>query len=169
MGLKWDKVDLEHNLLKIDKSLVSTKSKGVYLGDTKTIDVRYLNLPAETVSLLRQYRREQLRLQIANGDRWTNSGYVFTQDNGKHMNPDSITGWLKEFSLRHGLPHINPHAFQHTVASLLLANGTDILTVSKQLGHASVNTTESFYSHIIGENKTKATECIADVLLRKKA
>ena len=169
MGLKWDKVDLEHNLLKIDKSLVSTKSKGVYLGDTKTIDVRYLNLPAETVSLLRQYRREQLRLQIANGDRWTNSGYVFTQDNGKHMNPDSITGWLKEFSLRHGLPHINPHAFRHTVASVLLANGTDIVTVSKQLGHASVNTTESFYSHIIEENKAKATECIADVLLRKKA
>lgn len=169
MGLKWDKVDLEHNLLKIDKSLVSTKSKGVYLGDTKTIDVRYLNLPDKTVSLLRQYRREQLRLQIANGDRWTNSGYVFTQDNGKHMNPDSITGWLRDFALRHGLPHINPHAFRHTVASVLLANGTDIVTVSKQLGHASVNTTESFYSHIIEENKAKATECIADVLLRKKA
>ena len=169
MGLKWEKVDFEHNLLKIDKSLVSTKSKGVYLGDTKTIDVRYLNLPDETVSILHQYRREQLRLQIANGDRWTNSGYVFTQDNGKHMNPDSITGWLRDFSLRHGLPHINPHAFRHTVASVLLANGTDIVTVSKQLGHASVNTTESFYSHIIEENKAKATECIADVLLRKKA
>lgn len=55
------------------------------------------------------------------------------------------------------------------MASVLLANGTDIVTVSKQLGHASVNTTESFYSHIIEENKAKASECIADVLLRKKA
>ena len=52
---------------------------------------------------------------------------------------------------------------------MLLANGTDIVTVSKQLGHASVNTTENFYSHIIEENKAKASECIADVLLRKKA
>ena len=40
---------------------------------------------------------------------------------------------------------------------------------SKQLGHASVNTTENFYSHIIEENKVRASECIADVLLRKKA
>ena len=50
-----------------------------------------------------------------------------------------------------------------------LANGTDIVTVSKQLGHASITTTENFYSHIIEENKAKAAECIADVLIRKKA
>lgn len=169
MGLKWEKVDFENNIVKIDRSLVSTKSKGVYLGNTKTSDIRYLNLPIETMRLLREHRRAQLCMQIKNGDRWVESGFVFTQDNGQHMNPDSITGWLNDFSARHDLPHIHPHAFRHTVASVLLANGTDIVTVSKQLGHASVNTTESFYSHIIEENKAKATQCIADVLLRKKA
>ena len=169
MGLQWEKVDLENNRVKIDKALVSSKSKGTYLGNTKTADVRYLNLPAETMTILRQHKREQLRLQIANGDRWQHTGFVFTTDDGSHMNPDSITGWLHDFSRRHNLPHINPHAFRHTVASVLLANGTDIVTVSKQLGHASVNTTENFYSHIIEENKAKASECIADVLLRKKA
>jgi integrase len=169
MGLKWDKVDFDHSRVKIDRALVASKSKGVYEGATKTSDIRYLNLPKETMELLRQYKREQLRLQLANGDRWMHTGYVFTQDNGDHMYPDSITAWLYDFSRRHNLPHINPHAFRHTVASVLLANGTDIVTVSKQLGHASVNTTENFYSHIIEENKAKATECIADVLLRKKA
>ena len=169
MGLQWERVDFENNRVKIDKALVSSKSKGTYLGNTKTADVRYLNLPAETMTLLRQHKREQLRLQIANGDRWQHTGFVFTTDDGSHMNPDSITGWLHDFSRRHNLPHINPHAFRHTVASVLLANGTDIVTVSKQLGHASVNTTENFYSHIIEENKAKASECIADVLLRKKA
>ena len=169
MGLQWDKVDFDNSRVKIDKALVSSKSKGTYLGNTKTADVRYLNLPAETMTLLRQHKREQLRLQIANGDRWQHTGFVFTTDDGSHMNPDSITGWLHDFSRRHNLPHINPHAFRHTVASVLLANGTDIVTVSKQLGHASVNTTENFYSHIIEENKAKASECIADVLLRKKA
>lgn len=169
MGLQWEKVDFDNNRVKIDKALVSTKSKGTYLGNTKTSDIRYLTLPAETMNLLRQHKREQLRLQLANGDRWQSTGFVFTADDGSSMNPDSITGWLHDFSRRHNLPHINPHAFRHTVASVLLANGTDIVTVSKQLGHASVNTTENFYSHIIEENKAKASECIADVLLRKKA
>ena len=169
MGLKWEKVDFEHSRVKIDMALVSSKSKGVFEETTKTSDIRYLTLPMETMDLLKQHKLEQLRLQLANGDRWIHTGYVFTQDNGDHMNPDSITGWLKDFSARHGLPHINPHAFRHTVASVLLANGTDIVTVSKQLGHASITTTENFYSHIIEENKAKAAECIADVLIRKKA
>ena len=98
-----------------------------------------------------------------------NRNVVFTKDNREWLHPDSITRWLNNFSRDNGLPHINLHAFRHTVASVLLANGTDIVTVSKQLGHASVNTTESFYSHIIEENKAKASECIADVPLRKKA
>lgn len=169
MGLRWEKVDFDNNRVKIDRALISSKSKGVYEESTKTSDIRYLTLPRETMDLLRLHKREQLRLQLANGDRWLHTGYVFTQDNGDRMNPDSITGWLHDFSRRHNLPNINPHAFRHTVASVLLANGTDIVTVSKQLGHASITTTESFYSHIIEENKAKASECIADVLLRKKA
>lgn len=169
MGLKWDKVDFKTNRVKIDRELIISKSKGVHESTTKTNDIRYLTLPTETMVLLRKHKREQLRLQLANGDRWIDSGYVFTQDNGDHMNPDSVTGWLYGFSRRHGLPHINPHAFRHTVASVLLANGTDIVTVAAQLGHASASTTENFYAHIIEENKAKASECIADVLLRKKA
>ena len=169
MGLKWEKVDFDNCRVKIDRALVSSKSKGVFEESTKTSDIRHLHLPKETMDLLLQHKREQLRLQLANGDRWLHTGYVFTQDNGDHMNPDSITGWLKDFSTRHSLPHINPHAFRHTVASVLLANGTDIVTVSKQLGHASITTTESFYSHIIEENKAKAADCIANVLIRKKA
>lgn len=169
MGLKWEKVDFQKSRITIDRALIVSPSKGVYESSTKTSDIRYLNLPRETMDLLRKYRREQLLLQFANGDRWRHTGYVFTQDNGEHMNPDSITGWLLDFSKRHGLPHINPHAFRHTVASVLLANGTDIVTVAAQLGHASTSTTENFYAHIIEENKAKASECIADVLLRKKA
>lgn len=169
MGLKWEKVDLKNNRIKIDRALITSPSRGVYESSTKTSDVRYLTLPTDTVELLKRYRHEQLRLQLLNGDRWIHSGYVFTTDSGDHMNPDSVTRWLAEFSRRHNLPHINPHAFRHTVASVLLANGTDIVTVASQLGHASASTTENFYAHIIEENKAKAAECIADVLLRKRA
>lgn len=169
MGLKWEKVDFNNNRVKIDRALIVTPSMGVQESTTKTSDIRYLTLPQETMDLLKQHRRDQLRLQLANGDRWIHTGYVFTQDNGDRMNPDSITAWLNDFSKRHSLPHINPHAFRHTVASVLLANGTDIVTVAAQLGHASASTTENFYAHIIEENKAKASECIADVLLRKKA
>ena len=167
-GLKWEKVDLDQRRIKIDRALLITPSKGVYEDSTKTEDTRFLRIPEETVRLLKQYRASQWELKLKNADRWIETGYVFTADNGDRIRPDSITAWLNDFSKRRGLPHINPHAFRHTVASVLIANGTDVVTVSKQLGHASVTTTESFYSHIIEESKAQAAECLADVMLRRK-
>lgn len=169
MGLKWEKVDFKTNRIIIDRALIVSPSKGVYESTTKTEDTRYLVLPKETMDLLKQHKHDQLVLQIANGDRWIHTGYCFTQDNGDRMNPDSITAWLSDFSKRHNLPHIHPHAFRHTVASVLLGAGTDVVTVAAQLGHANAATTENIYAHVIEANKAKASECISDILLRKKA
>jgi len=167
VGLKWEKIDMDTGRIKIDRALLYHPKTGVYESTTKTGDTRYLQVPMETVGVLKAWRRHQREVQLLNGDRWQNTGYVFTRDNGEPIHPQTISAWLRDFSKRRGLPHINPHAFRHTVASVLLANGTDVVTVSKQLGHASVGTTESFYSHIIEENKAKAAECIADVMLRR--
>ena len=168
MGLKWEKVDFENRQIKIDSAVKYLPDRGVYEGGTKTGTTRTLHLPLESVQLLKQYRLEYLELRLKNGDRWNDTGFVFVQDDGRPMNPDSIGTWLRKFSARHGLPHINPHAFRHTVASVLIAGGTDVVTVSKQLGHQKISTTEDFYSHIIEENKEKATDCIAEALLRRK-
>lgn len=168
MGLKWSKIDFETGQVRIDEALKYLPGVGSYSGETKTGNTRTLYLPKETLQLLRLHKRECLEMRLANGDRWHDTGYVFVQDDGQPMNPDSIGNWLNGFSARHGLPHINPHAFRHTVASVLIANGTDVVTVSKQLGHHKVTTTEDFYSHLIEENKEKASACIADTLLRRK-
>ena len=167
-ALKWSKVDLEAGRLEISANLCYSKERGIYETTTKTGGTRYVNIPRETVAMLRRYKTSQGMLQLANGDRWKDTGYLFTQDDGKPMNPTSITAWLRKFSMRRGLPHINPHAFRHSVASILISAGTDLVTVSKQLGHTQVSTTGDIYSHVIEEAKAQATECIADVMLRRK-
>ncbi|MPN52463.1 Tyrosine recombinase XerC [bioreactor metagenome] len=85
------------------------------------------------------------------------------------MNPDSLTDWLNKFSKRNGLPHINLHAFRHTMASVLINSGKDVVSVSKRLGHAKVSTTTDICSHIIKQADEQASECLADVMLRKTA
>lgn len=167
MGLKWEKIDFTTNQIRIDSALKYLPDMGIYEGGTKTGNTRTLYLPEETMRLLRQHRRDCLELRLKNGDRWKDTGYVFVRDDGTPMNPDSIGSWLSKFSARHNLPHINPHAFRHTVASVLIANGTDVVTVSKQLGHHKISTTEDFYSHLIEKNKEKAADCIAETLLRR--
>ena len=53
--------------------------------------------------------------------------------------------------------HVTFHCFRHTYATLQMASGTDIFTVSKMLGHKNIKTTQ-IYTKIIDERKreTKA-------------
>lgn len=168
-ALKWSKVDFANQKITVDASLLYDPAKGIYENSTKTGDIRFLKLPAETMELLKEYRRFWVALRFKNGDRWAGYDYLFTQDDGKPINPDSISAWLSTFSKRHELPHINPHAFRHTVASVLINNGQDVVTVSRRLGHSRTSTTLDIYSHLIAEADADASECIADVLLRRQA
>ena len=69
---------------------------------------------------------------------------------------------------KYGLPHINPHAFRHTMVSLLYYNGVDPITISKRLGHRKVSTTTDKYGHIMARADEAATECIANFVIRRK-
>lgn len=168
MGLKWSKVDFSNSQIKVDSSLLYARDIGIYEGPTKTSKTRFVKLPQETMQLLKQYRAWYFELQLVNGDQWKNSDFVFVQSDGSPMSPDSITSWLGDFSKRHELPHINPHAFRHTMASVLINSGKDVVAVSKRLGHAKVSTTTDIYSHIIKQADEQASDCLADVMLRSK-
>lgn len=59
MGLKWDNIDLENRLVKIDHALLYSKDSGTYESTTKTGETRFLTIPAESAFLLRKYRAWQ--------------------------------------------------------------------------------------------------------------
>lgn len=54
-----------------------------------------------------------------------------------------------------GMEHVNFHDLRHSSATLLIASGADLYTVSKILGHASVTTTQR-YAHLQVEQQRVA-------------
>ena len=82
------------------------------------------------------------------------------------MSPDSLSGFLKRFERRYGLPHIHAHKFRHSMASILYFSGADPVSISKRLGHAQVSTTQDMYAHLIRQADTQSAERIADAIFR---
>lgn len=155
MGLKWESVDLNDGIITIERSLLYSSQKGVFESTTKNDVDRVLRISSETILLLKKWKKEQDKLK-KNSDDWIDTGYVFTTNNGDRMNPDSITDWLDKFSKANNLPHVHPHAFRHTAASTMIANGIDIVTVANELGHTNPMTTATIYAHQIQLAKARA-------------
>ena len=168
LGLKWNAVDFTGNRIHICNNILYSPDIGIYEDTPKTATSdRWVTLPAETMQLLRQYRAWQNAERLRLGEYYREQGFLFAQDDGKPMHPDSTTDWLSKFSMRHDLPHISPHAFRHTMASMLYFSGVDSVSISKRLGHAQVSTTANIYAHVMESADRKNADILADVFLKK--
>lgn len=168
LGLKWSALDFERDQIYICNNICYTPERGVYEDTPKTErSKRYVALPAETMQLLKKYRSWQAQERLRLGEYYQDQGFLFARDDGRPMHPDSVGTWLTKFSKRHGLPHIHPHAFRHTMASMLYFNGVDSVSVSKRLGHAQVSTTANIYAHVMEKADQRNADILADVFLKK--
>ena len=187
IGLKWDKINFKENTITIDTNVLYTKERGVYTDTTKTeASNRVLSVPSELTLLLKQYKKEYNETKMHLGDKWQDENFVFVQENGKVMHPDSLTSYCSDFRKKYNriiteknkdlpkseqqklLPRINPHSFRHSQASFLFHSGKDPVTVSKRLGHAKVSTTTDIYSHILQKADADASETLANIFLRNE-
>lgn len=67
-----------------------------------------------------------------------------------------VKRWVEAAGIK---KHISFHCFRHSYATLQLAGGTDIYTVSKMLGHTNVRTTQ-IYAKVVDAKKENATKRI---------
>lgn len=167
LGLKWSAVDFTNNRIHICNNVLYTPDRGIYQDTPKTeSSIRWIALPQETMDLLEEWKTYQEADAKKKGAFYHNKeGLLFTQENGSPMCPDSVTTYLRRFSEKNNLPHINPHKFRHTMASMLIYKHVDPVSVSKRLGHSQVSTTTDIYAHVIEEADQQNADLLAGIFL----
>jgi integrase len=88
--------------------------------------------------------------------------YVWPGKDGGPMHDRSVGRAVERACHRAGLvdaegkPLTTPHRLRHTAASIMLAEGVPLMTVSRQLGHANPNITAQVYAHLLADDQLDA-------------
>ena len=169
LGLTWKDINFDKSLIDINKSMVYVHRDGVKIDTPKNENSkRVIKVSPSTMAMLWDWKKTQEQYQRTYGDLFQDTGYVFTNNVGKPFHPDSISSWFRRFIKENDLPPIHLHSLRHTNASLMIAGGVDVETVSKRLGHADPHTTITIYTHQIRTADAAAAEMLEAFVPYKK-
>lgn len=186
-GIKMKNINIKNNSVAFREGIFYTKEKGIYVDELKTEkSKRTLKLPVLVMDVIKKLILQNRKNKLKYGSAWNDNDFLLTQDNGNPIHPDSITDYCEKFRTKYNkiikennkkkdkteqeelIPHINPHAFRHSQASMLFFSGADPITVSRRLGHAQVSTTTDIYSHILETADENASNTLENLLISKK-
>lgn len=165
VGLTWDKIDFNNGLIYINSTVQYDSIDGIYVDTTKnTSSNRYIKISKWMLDKLKEYKIEQSKQSES-----IHSNFIFTQNNGKPMHPNTPYTWFTRFQQRNGLQHISIHSLRHTTATLLILNQINTKLVSGRLGHSSTKTTEDIYASYIKEADALVSDTLDKIIIPDKA
>ncbi|MBM7585794.1 integrase [Bacillus pakistanensis] len=159
-ALEWKHLNFEKGTIRIEQAISEIKGEGVKLKGTKTGKDRTVTVPDTLLTMLKTLERlrKEEKLKVGELLEWPDHFFIFANEFGKPIRPDSIGQWWRRFTTSNQFKHIRFHDLRHTSATLLINEGVHAKVISERLGHADISTTMNIYGHVLEEaDKTAAT------------
>lgn len=161
IGLRDSDVDWENHILTVRRTVTQQTIGG---HNTVTVKPYTKNRQPKTfvivdnlIDLLRKLQCEHTQNEKLFGNGYVRDwdGYMMRYNDGQLISPNALTRSFSQFIEKHGFKKVRYHDLRHSCASILYANGTDIMTIQEVLGHAQLSTT-LMYTHKLSDRKTSA-------------
>lgn len=170
---------LKHSYSEADITLLVLRiliMTGLRIGELTGLNIKDVHSQDTKIRVLGKGSRERI-VYIANDElhaefvqflQWRRandkpSAHLFPNRCGERLTPPAFRKRLKLLcEAKNIAPHVTPHQFRHSAATLLIENGVDIRMVQRLLGHASIATTEIYTR--VSDQALEATLVRADVL-----
>lgn len=135
--------DINGELINITKNY--DLNNGIVTTPKTSKSNRTVYIQPELSQMLSQYHNWSNENQLAHGFR---TDKLFYDSSGDYVSYAAYAKYLREVSETVLGRRITPHILRHTHASLLLANGINIDSISRRLGHENSKITKEIYLHV---------------------
>jgi integrase len=173
LALRWSDVNFDSCILRVMRTLHSTKDGVPNIGPTKTHrSTRPIVIFEPLVTMLRAERQRQKGYAEVYGDNYRNYDLVCCMPDGRAWDKRNFYRRYRNLLHKLGLPEVTFHSLRHGFASIAGEKGVSMRQVSELLGHSQIAITADLYSHIFLEAKKETagklgkafTEIVADNL-----
>ena len=153
LGLKWSDIDLKTGRITIQRQL-KHKNLSDLVEDEEPFDTpkngkkREIIVSPYVIEVLKKVQKEQAENKLRCGTSYDNEhNLVFTNELGRITSYHTVYHAVKARYEAIGKPGLRFHDLRHSCATLAIANGDDIKTVSENLGHSTTAFTLDRYGH----------------------
>jgi integrase len=164
--LRWVDIDLDRGTLRVAGALQRFGERFRLVEPKSASSRRTIPVPPLLVPILRSRRAIQAEAQLVAGSAWDESipGLVFTSTLGHPLHGVSVTQEFQSICARARLPQRRFHDLRHGTATLLLAAGVDLKTISTLLGHSTITLTANTYAGVVPALTSDAMERLGALL-----
>jgi len=149
-GLKWEDIDFDDSAIILKRNLVDGKDNHITEKLPKNNKFRKIDLDAETLRILSEYKSFIAQFQLKNKLKFVND-IVFPDLDGEFTHPKLWTNRFKNYMKELGIKNQTLHNLRHTHISNLLSIGISLSYVSNRAGHSDISTTARIYAHYMPE------------------
>lgn len=149
-GLTWKDIDFDNGYIDINKTFDYSISQN--FGPTKNEQsIRKVPIDKNSLELLRNFKSDYYQ------DNKLGRVCFGASNNATNKVIKRVTG-----------RNLTNHSLRHTYASYLIAQGVDLISVSKLLGHENLNITLKVYAHQIESLKEKNDHQVKNIFQNLK-
>ena len=164
LGLPWADVDMVEANLRVRQSLQRVAG-ALQLGPVKTDgSARTVPIPLALLGVLARHRVLQASERAEAGDRWQESGLVFTTRIGTPIEPRNINRHFDQVIAAAAVPRIRFHDLRLSCASMLYSQGVSLENIQDVLGHSSPQVTKMIYIDVADNVPRDAVEHLGYLL-----
>ena len=117
--------------------------------------------------MLEAWREHQLFERLEWDTAWTDSGRVFTREDGSPLRRGWLYEHFKALVRKASLPPVRFHDLRHGAATMLIAAGQPVKVVSEILGHSTAAFTMDVYA-VVAEELAEAAAVAIEAFMPRR-